>query len=36
MNRWELEQKIVIKALKDPAFKRKLISQPKETVLEFL
>ena len=36
MNRWEMEQKIVMKALKDPAFKKQLISNPKETVLEFL
>jgi hypothetical protein len=36
MNRWELEQKLVIKALKDPAFKKKLFAQPKEAVREFL
>ena len=36
MNRWEFEQKIVIRALKDPAFKKKLLSQPKEAVREFL
>jgi hypothetical protein len=36
MNRWELERKIVIKALKDPTFKKKLISRPKEALNEFL
>jgi hypothetical protein len=36
MNRWELEQKIVIRALKDPAFKKKLLGQPKEALREFL
>jgi hypothetical protein len=36
MNRWEIEQKIVIRALKDPAFKKKLLAQPREAVLEFL
>lgn len=35
MNRWELEQKIVIKALKDPAFKKQLLEQPKEALREF-
>src|SRR5262245_30133749 len=34
MNRWQVEQKIVIKALKDPAFKKKLMSKPKEAVRE--
>lgn len=36
MNRWELEQKIVLKALKDPVFKKKLLSQPRETLRDFL
>ena len=36
MNRWELEQKIVIRALKDPAFKKQLLLKPKETLREFL
>jgi len=34
MNRWEMEKKIVMKALKDPAFKQKLISHPKEALKE--
>ncbi len=34
MNRWEFEKKIVMKALKDPAFKKKLITHPKETLKE--
>jgi hypothetical protein len=36
MNRWELEQKVVIKALKDPAFKKQLLANPKEAVRDFL
>lgn len=36
MNRWELEKKIVIQALKNPEFKKKLLSNPKETLKEFL
>ncbi len=36
MNRWELEKKIVMKALKDPEFKKKLLSQPKQTLKDFL
>lgn len=36
MNRWELEQKIVVRALKDPAFRKKLLLQPNEAVREFL
>lgn len=36
MNRWELEKKIVIKALKDPTFKKQLLLRPNETVREFL
>jgi hypothetical protein len=36
MNRWELEQIIVLKALKDPAFKKRLLGQPKEALRDFL
>ncbi len=36
MNRWELEHKIIMKALKDPEFKKKLLSQPKEALKDFL
>ncbi len=36
MDRWEFEKKIVMKALKDPAFKKKLITHPKETLKEML
>ncbi len=36
MNRWELEKKIVMKALKDPEFKKKLLLHPKETLKDFL
>lgn len=36
MDQWEIEGKIVAKALKDPAFRKKLVSQPKEAVREFL
>ena len=36
MNRWEIEKKIAIKALKDPAFKKKLLANPKEALKEFL
>ena len=32
MDRWEIEKKIVMKALKDPAFKQKLLANPKETI----
>jgi len=35
MDRWELEKKIVMKALKDPVFKQKLQSNPKEALKEF-
>ncbi len=35
MTRWELERLITLKALKDPAFKKRLISHPKETLREF-
>ena len=35
MNRWEMEKKIAIRALKDPNFKKKLLSNPKEALKEF-
>lgn len=35
MNRWEIEKKVVLKALKDPSFKKKLLSNPKEALKEF-
>jgi len=34
MDRWEVEKRIVMKALKDPAFKKKLLSNPKEALKE--
>jgi len=34
MNRWEMEKKIAIKAIKDPAFKKKLQTHPKEALKE--
>ena len=34
MDRWELEKKLAIRALKDPEFKKKLMSSPKEAVKE--
>ena len=36
MNRWTIEQKIMIKALKDPTFKKQLLTNPMEAVREFL
>ena len=36
MNRYDLEKKIITKALKDPSFKKKLLSSPKEAVKEAL
>ena len=35
MNRWEAEQKIAIKAIKDPEFKKKLLQDPKKALKEF-
>lgn len=35
MNRWELEKKVVMKAIKDPAFKKELLSNPKEALKSF-
>jgi Xaa-Pro aminopeptidase len=32
MNRWEMEKKISIAAIKDPAFKKKLLANPKEAL----
>ncbi len=32
MNRWEMEKKIAIAALKDPTFKKKLLANPKEAI----
>jgi hypothetical protein len=34
MNRWEMEQKIAIKCIKDPEFKKKLLKDPKKTLKE--
>jgi hypothetical protein len=34
MNRWEMEKKIVIQALKDSQFKKKLLTHPKEALKE--
>lgn len=34
MNHWEIEKKIALKALKDPAFKKKLLTHPKEALKE--
>ena len=34
MDRWEMEKKIVMKALKDPTYKKKLLSSPKEAMKE--
>lgn len=36
MNRWAHVQYIVIKAMKDPEFKKKLCSKPKEALQELL
>ncbi len=36
MDRAELEQKIIAKAWKDPAFKKKLLEKPKETIHRFV
>jgi hypothetical protein len=36
MDRYNLEKKIITKALKDPTFKKKLLSSPKEAVKEAL
>ncbi len=35
MNRWEMEQKIAIHAIKDPEFKKKLLKDPKKAIKEF-
>lgn len=35
MDRWEIEKKVVMKALKDPAFKKELISNPKKALKGF-
>ncbi len=34
MNRWEMEQKIAIKAIKDPEFMKKLLKDPKKALSE--
>ncbi len=34
MDRYELEKKIITKALKDPAFKKRLLASPKEAIKE--
>jgi hypothetical protein len=36
MNRYDLEKKVITKALKDPSFKKKLINTPREAIKEFL
>jgi len=36
MDRWELEKKIVMKALKDPSFKKQLLEKPKEALKNLL
>ncbi len=36
MNRWEIEKEIAMKALKDPAFKKRLLLHPKEAIAEIL
>jgi len=36
MDKWDIERKLVLKALKEPEFKKKLLAKPKETVAEFL
>ncbi len=36
VNRWEIEQMIVIQAIKDPEFKKKLLKDPKKTITDFL
>ena len=33
-NRWEAEKKIAIKAIKDPAFRKRLLSNPGHAILE--
>ena len=34
MNRWEIEKKCAIKAIKDPAFRKRLMSDPKSALKE--
>jgi hypothetical protein len=34
MNRWEIEKKIAIAAIKDPSFKKKLLANPKQALKE--
>ena len=34
MNRWEIEKKVAIKAIKDPAFRKRLMSDPKHALKE--
>jgi hypothetical protein len=34
MNRWEMEKKIAIAAIKDPSFKKKLLANPKQALKE--
>lgn len=36
MDKWEIEKKIAIHCMKNPQFKQKLISNPKEAIREFL
>ena len=34
MDKWEIEKKIVIQCMKNPEFKRKLLSKPKDALRE--
>ncbi len=34
MNRWEAEKIVAIKAIKDPAFRKKLLADPKKALAE--
>lgn len=34
MNRWEIEKKVAIKAIKDPAFRKKVMSDPMHAIHE--
>ena len=34
MNRWEMEKKAAIKAIKDPQFRKKLLSKPMDAIKE--
>jgi hypothetical protein len=36
MDRWDIEKKIVIRALRDPTFKKQLLSSPKEAICALL